>query len=92
MFKIHILNMKKMVEMAILMVRHQEPMLVEYSKIVDNQLSTVDSKGNSITYREFDVNNKIAGQSRDAERLIRGSDNSVYYTNNHYQTFIKLTK
>lgn len=34
MFKIHILNMKKMVEMAILMVRHQEPMLVEYSKIV----------------------------------------------------------
>ncbi|KES16171.1 Guanyl-specific ribonuclease Sa, partial [Gilliamella apicola SCGC AB-598-I20] len=58
----------------------------------DNQLPTVDSNGSPITYREFDVNNKIAGQARDAERFIRGSDGSVYYTNNHYQTFIKLIK
>ena len=58
----------------------------------DNQLPTVDSKGSPITYREFDVNNKISGQARDAERFIRGSDGSVYYTNNHYQTFIKLIK
>lgn len=58
----------------------------------DNKLPSVDSKGNPITYREFDVNNKIAGQARDAERFVRGSNGSVYYTNNHYQTFIKLIK
>ena len=34
----------------------------------------MDSKANPITYREFDVNNKIVGQVRDAERLIRGSE------------------
>ena len=34
MFKIHILKMKKRVVMSILMVRHQDPFLVEYSKIV----------------------------------------------------------
>lgn len=49
----------------------------------DNQLPVVDSKGNPITYREFDVNNKIVGQARDAECFIRGSNGSVYYTNNH---------
>lgn len=42
MFKIHILNMKKMVEMAILMVRHQKPMLVEYSKkVIINYLQLI---------------------------------------------------
>ena len=40
----------------------------------DNQLPKVDSKANPITYREFDVNNKIVGQVRDAERLIRESE------------------
>ncbi|OCG17157.1 hypothetical protein A9G47_09635 [Gilliamella sp. WF3-4] len=58
----------------------------------DNKLPKVDSNGNPITYREFDVNNKIQGQTRDAERFVRGSNGSVYYTNNHYQTFIKVTK
>nr|WP_238786017.1 VENN motif pre-toxin domain-containing protein [Gilliamella sp. ESL0254] len=58
----------------------------------DNQLPKVDSNGNPITYREFDVNNRIQGQARDAERFVRGSNGSVYYTNNHYQTFIKITK
>lgn len=47
-------------------------------------LPIVDSDGKSITYREFDVNNKVAGQSRDAERFVVGSDGSVYYTDSHY--------
>ena len=36
----------------------------------DNKLPSVDSKGNPITYREFDVNNKIAGQARDLNVLL----------------------
>ena len=49
----------------------------------DGQLPTVDMDGNSITYREFDVNN-YNGVSRDGERFIVGSDGSVWYTDSHY--------
>jgi len=56
----------------------------------DNQLPIYDTNGNEISYKEFDVNNKIEGQSRDAERFVVGSDQSVYYTSNHYDTFVKI--
>ena len=56
----------------------------------DGKLPTTDQSGNPITYREYDVNNKVAGQTRDAERFVRGSDGSVYYTNDHYGTFNKV--
>ena len=59
-------------------------------KNYDKTLPQTDGEGNDITYREFDVNNKIEGQNRDAERFIIGSDGSIYYTNDHYQTFIKI--
>ena len=49
----------------------------------EGQLPTVDANGNSITYREFDVNN-YNGVSRDGERFIVGSDGSVWYTDSHY--------
>ena len=39
-----------------------------------------------VTYREWDVNPKIPGQSRDLERIITGSDGSAYYTFDHYAT------
>ena len=50
----------------------------------DGKLPTTDAQGNSITYQEWDVNNKQPGKSRDGERFVTGSDGSVYYTNNHY--------
>jgi hypothetical protein len=50
----------------------------------DLELPTRDSDGNPITYKEFDVNSKIDGQSRDGERFLHGSDGSVYYTDSHY--------
>lgn len=46
--------------------------------------------GAAITYREFDVNNKIAGMNRDSERFVVGSNGKVYYTDNHYKTFIEV--
>ena len=55
-----------------------------------NQLPSTDLSGNPITYKEFDVNNKIAGAGRDSERFVVGSDGSVYYTNDHYITFNKI--
>ena len=42
-------------------------------------------------YREYDVNPKIPGRSRDAERLvINQRTGQAYYTGNHYRTFIPL--
>lgn len=56
----------------------------------DDQLPEYDDNNNEITYKEFDVNDKIDGRSRDAERFVVGSDGSVYYTYDHYDSFIKV--
>lgn len=47
------------------------------------QLPCTDSNGNTITYREFDVNS-AGPNGRDAERFVVGSDGSVWYTDSHY--------
>ena len=49
-----------------------------------SELPTTDPSGNPITYREFDVNNRVQGTQRDSERFVVGSDGSVYYTDSHY--------
>lgn len=53
-------------------------------------LPKTDSSGKGIGYREWDVNPKKAGQSRDAERIVTGSDGSAYYTGDHYKTFTRM--
>jgi filamentous hemagglutinin len=55
----------------------------------NGQLPRFDENGTPITYREFDVNNKV-NNIRDPERFVVGSDGAVYYTNNHYASFIKI--
>lgn len=42
------------------------------------------------TYREWDVNPKVKGQSRDDLRVVTGLDGSAYYTNDHYETFTMM--
>ncbi|MCL2012768.1 MAG: hypothetical protein FWG75_08295 [Cystobacterineae bacterium] len=57
----------------------------------DKTLPTTDEEGYSIAYREFDVNSKLPPPAtRDAERFVRGSEGSTYYTDDHYSTFIKI--
>jgi len=43
-----------------------------------------------VTYKEYDINPKIPGKNRGAERIVIGSDGSVWYTNDHYVTFTRL--
>ncbi|MEC4890439.1 MAG: ribonuclease domain-containing protein [Nitrospira sp.] len=44
-------------------------------------------------YREYDVNPKVRGQSRDAERIvIEQRTGNAYYTGDHYRTFIPLNQ
>lgn len=44
-------------------------------------------------YREYDVNPKTRGRSRDAERIVIEQDTGrAYYTGNHYRTFMPLNE
>ena len=44
-------------------------------------------------YREYDVNPKIRGRSRDTERIVIEQDTGrAYYTRDHYRTFIPLNE
>lgn len=56
----------------------------------ERSLPAKDGSGKAISYREWDVNPKKAGQTRDAERIITGSDGSAYYTGDHYKTFTRM--
>ena len=53
-------------------------------------LPRADSAGTSIAYREWDVNPFQPGVDRGAERLVTGSDGSAWYTNDHYNSFIRV--
>ncbi len=42
-------------------------------------------------YKEYDVNRRVRGRPRDAERLVIEQDTGkAYYTNDHYRTFVPL--
>ena len=57
----------------------------------DGILPIYDKQGNIIKYKEYDINPKKPDTSgRDAERFVRGTDESVYYTSDHYKTFIRI--
>ena len=56
----------------------------------EGQLPKRDKKGKTIKYQEWDVNPKIPGKNRGAERLITGSDGSAHYTADHYKSFKKI--
>ncbi|WP_367865356.1 ribonuclease domain-containing protein [Pedobacter sp. WC2423] len=43
-----------------------------------------------VAYKEYDVNPKVKGQNRGAERIIIGADGTRYYTGDHYKTFTKF--
>lgn len=56
----------------------------------ERRLRKTDSTGQLILYKEWDVHPKVKGKSRGAERLITGSDQSAYYTKDHYKSFIQI--
>jgi ribonuclease T1 len=47
-----------------------------------------DASSRKINYQEWDVNPKIQGKNRGAERLVTGSDGKAYYTDDHYGSFV----
>jgi ribonuclease T1 len=55
----------------------------------EKQLPQQDERRQRINYQEWDVNPKIQGKNRGAERLIT-SPVKAYYTGDHYRTFIEM--
>ena len=56
----------------------------------ERRLPLKNGSGNKIKYQEWDVNPKRGGVNRGVERLVTGSDNRAWYTNDHYQTFVEV--
>jgi ribonuclease T1 len=56
----------------------------------ENHLPKKDRYGKRIRYQEWDVNPKVRGKNRGAERLVTGSNHSAYYSRDHYRTFIQI--
>ena len=54
------------------------------------KLPPKDSAGKAVTYQEWDVNPKQRNRSRDAERIVTGSDGTAWYTGDHYETFTRM--
>ena len=56
----------------------------------EERLPREDNAGRPILYHEWDVNPKREGQNRGTERIITGSDDRAWYTNDHYQSFKEI--
>lgn len=56
----------------------------------DRTLPAKTGSGATVSYREWDVNPKRRGETRDAERIVTGSDGSAWYTADHYTSFVRM--
>jgi len=52
----------------------------------ENHLPLMDSNGNPITYREYNVEAIFSGRDNNVHRIVVGSNGNYYYTNTHYGT------
>lgn len=53
-------------------------------------LPSSDALGRAVSYKEYDVNRKVAGVNRGTERIVAGSDGKIYYTPDHYRSFVLM--
>lgn len=56
----------------------------------EHNLPERDAAGNKIEYQEWDIQPKIEGKNRGAQRIVTGSDGSAWYTADHYQSFTEI--
>jgi len=53
-------------------------------------LPRYNARRKRIEYREWDVRPKAEGRNRGAERLVTGSDGRVWYSADHYRSFLEV--
>ncbi|WP_306590740.1 ribonuclease domain-containing protein [Geothrix sp. 21YS21S-4] len=56
----------------------------------EGALPRYDARRKRIDYREWDIHPRAEGRARGAERLITGSDGRVWFTADHYRTFVEV--
>lgn len=56
----------------------------------ERRLPRRSKSGKNVKYQEWDVNPKVQGKNRGAERLVTGSDGSAWYTKDHYKSFKRI--
>lgn len=56
----------------------------------DPKLPEVDAHGNPIKYTEHTVNPRPPGGKLDGKRIVTGSDGSVWYTSEHFQSWSQI--
>ncbi|TDB60789.1 ribonuclease domain-containing protein [Arundinibacter roseus] len=56
----------------------------------EKRLPQKTASGQSMNYREWDVNPKVKGKNRGAQRLVTSADGRAWYTKDHYSTFIEI--
>lgn len=56
----------------------------------EGRLPRTDAAGRPMRYQEWDVNAKAPGRGRDAERIITAADGRVWYSLDHYRTFVQI--
>ena len=62
----------------------------KYKNTSDPLLPRFDGFGNRITYTTYDVAPTIKGVNRGKERLVIGTDGSVWHTLDHYASWLKI--
>jgi ribonuclease T1 len=55
-----------------------------------NVLPVNNNNGQRINYQEWDVNPKVKGKNRGAERMCTGDDGRSWYTSDHYKSFTEI--
>ena len=57
------------------------------------QLTAAGDTSIPSSFQEFDVNDKVAGEDRDEERIVVGDDGRIWYTASHYAvgSFVEIT-
>lgn len=53
-------------------------------------LPRYNAKRKRIEYREWDVRPMAEGRARGAERLVTGNDGRVWFSADHYRTFVEV--
>lgn len=56
----------------------------------EHNLPEYDAAGNKLQYQEWDIQPKVQGKNRGAQRIVTGSDGRAWYTPDHYSTFIEM--
>jgi hypothetical protein len=70
-------------------VSRNEGRIKNYNNGSDPKLPIIDKYGNAITYKEYRV---VYEDSNNEQRFVRGSDGKLYFSQDHYRSWIEVVE